>query len=150
MTAGIAGSFYAFLNAYISPDIFTFSDSIRFLLMVILGGAASTFGPVIGAAVLTYLPELLQQFAEWQKFAYGALLLLVMFGLPRGILGTLSNLSGRLRPVARGIDPREGTLAAEFLRDGARGSAELVTDSLTVRFGGLTALSAALGPRQTR
>ncbi|GJD40847.1 ATP-binding cassette domain-containing protein [Methylobacterium bullatum] len=143
MTAGIAGSFYAFLNAYISPDIFTFSDSIRFLLMVILGGAASTFGPVIGAAVLTYLPELLQQFAEWQKFAYGALLLLVMFGLPRGILGTLSNLSGRLRPVARGIDPREGTLAAEFLRDGARGSAELVTDSLTVRFGGLTALSAA-------
>jgi branched-chain amino acid transport system ATP-binding protein/branched-chain amino acid transport system permease protein len=143
MTAGIAGSFYSFLNAYISPDIFTFADSVRFLLMVILGGAASTFGPIIGAAVLTYLPELLQQFAEWQKFAYGALLLLVMFGLPRGILGTLGGLLGRLRPVARGIDPREGTPAAETLRDGTRKPAELVTQGLTVRFGGLTALSQA-------
>ena len=143
MTAGIAGSFYSFLNAYISPDIFTFADSVRFLLMVILGGAASTFGSIIGAAVLTYLPELLQQFAEWQKFAYGALLLLVMFGLPRGILGTLGGLLGRLRPVARGIDPREGTPAAETLRDGTRKPAELVTQGLTVRFGGLTALSQA-------
>ncbi|WP_336491406.1 branched-chain amino acid ABC transporter ATP-binding protein/permease [Methylobacterium nigriterrae] len=142
-TAGVAGSFYSFLNAYISPDIFTFADSVRFLLMVILGGAASTFGPVIGAAILTYLPELLQQFAEWQKFAYGALLLLVMFVLPRGILGTLSGLLGRLRPVSRGIDPGEGTPAAEILRDGARAPAELVTQGLTVRFGGLTALSQA-------
>lgn len=143
MTAGIAGSFYAFLNAYISPDIFTFSDSVRFLLMVILGGAASTFGPVVGAAILTYLPELLQQFDEWQRFAYGALLLLVMFGLPRGILGTLGSLLGQLRPVARGIDPREGTAVAEFLQDGVRTPAELATQGLTVRFGGLTALSEA-------
>lgn len=143
MTAGIAGSFYAFLNAYISPDIFTFSDSVRFLLMVILGGAASTFGPVVGAAILTYLPELLQQFAEWQRFAYGALLLLVMFGLPRGILGTLGGLMGRLRPVARGVDPREGTAIADFLQDGVRTPAELATQGLTVRFGGLTALSEA-------
>ncbi|GJE44606.1 ABC transporter permease subunit [Methylobacterium soli] len=142
-TAGIAGSFYAFLNAYISPDIFTFSDSVRFLLMVILGGAASTFGPVIGAAILTYLPELLQQFAEWQKFVYGALLLLVMFGLPRGILGTLGGLLGRLRPPARGIDPHEGMPVAEFLQDGVRAPAELATEGLTVRFGGLTALSEA-------
>ncbi len=74
MTAGLAGTFYAFLNSYISPDIFTFSDSVRFLLMVILGGAGSTFGPVIGAYILTYLPEYLQQFQLWQKFAYGALL----------------------------------------------------------------------------
>lgn len=143
MTAGIAGSFYAFLNAYISPDIFTFSESVRFLLMVILGGAASTFGPVVGAAILTYLPELLQQFAEWQRFAYGALLLLVMFGLPRGILGTLGGLMGRLRPAARGIDPREGTAIADFLQDGVRTPAELATQGLTVRFGGLTALSEA-------
>ncbi|MGX1413754.1 ABC-type branched-subunit amino acid transport system permease subunit [Bradyrhizobium elkanii] len=78
-TAGIAGALYAFLNSYISPDIFTFSDSVRFLLMVILGGAGSTFGGVIGAYILTYLPEYLQQFQIWQRFADGALLLLVMF-----------------------------------------------------------------------
>lgn len=141
VTAGIAGSFYAFLNAYISPDIFTFSDSVRFLLMVILGGAASTFGPVLGAFILTYLPEVLQRFAEWQKFAYGALLLAVMFGLPGGILGTLGQVYARLRPGPRGVDPAEGIPAAKTLA--GREPASLETAGLTVRFGGLTALSAA-------
>ena len=141
VTAGIAGSFYAFLNAYISPDIFTFSDSVRFLLMVILGGAATTFGPVLGAFILTYLPEVLQRFAEWQKFAYGALLLVVMFALPGGILGSVGSLYNRLRPGPRGVDPAEGTSAAQILE--GRTPASLETQGLTVRFGGLTALNAA-------
>ncbi|MFG1462832.1 branched-chain amino acid ABC transporter ATP-binding protein/permease [Xanthobacter sp. DSM 24535] len=144
VTAGIAGSFYAFLNSYISPDIFTFSDSVRFLLMVILGGAASTFGPVIGAYILTYLPEFLQQFQLWQKFAYGALLLVVMFALPRGIVGTLWSLVTRLKPQKREADPAEGIPAEQTLRRDVReGEAELVARDLTVRFGGLTALSKA-------
>ncbi|MEA2868691.1 MAG: branched-chain amino acid transport system ATP-binding protein livM [Bradyrhizobium sp.] len=142
VTAGIAGTFYAFLNSYISPDIFTFSDSVRFLLMVILGGAGSTFGPILGAYILTYLPESLQQFQLWQKFAYGALLLLVMFALPRGVLGTLRLAFDRLRPadpvpgVAEGL-PVETTLRHE--REML--TAELVANALTVRFGGLNALS---------
>ncbi len=140
-TAGIAGSFYSFLNSYISPDIFTFSDSIRFLLMVILGGAASTFGPVLGAFALTYLPEVLQRFAEWQSFAYGALLLLVMFVLPNGILGTLAQLLARLRPAPRGVDPA-GSVPADVTLAG-RTPAALATHELTMRFGGLTALSRA-------
>ncbi|WP_020187600.1 branched-chain amino acid ABC transporter ATP-binding protein/permease [Methylopila sp. 73B] len=144
VTAGVAGSFYSFLNAYISPDIFTFSDSVRFLLMVILGGAATTFGPVLGAFVLTYLPEYLQEFQLWQKFAYGALLLAVMFVLPRGVLGTLGLGLKRLRPPARGLSAADMAAAKVGLPPAARGAtAELVTQGLTVRFGGLTALSAA-------
>jgi ABC-type branched-subunit amino acid transport system ATPase component/ABC-type branched-subunit amino acid transport system permease subunit len=144
VTAGIAGTFYAFLNSYISPDIFTFSDSVRFLLMVILGGAGSTFGPVIGAYILTYLPEYLQQFQLWQKFAYGALLLLVMFALPRGIVGTLAHLFKRFRPPARVPDASEGLPAeAALRREKDTQSSELVANGLTVRFGGLTALSKA-------
>ncbi|MGL5168477.1 MAG: ABC transporter permease subunit [Afipia sp.] len=144
VTAGIAGTFYAFLNSYISPDIFTFSDSVRFLLMVILGGAGSTFGPVIGAYILTYLPEYLQQFQLWQKFAYGALLLLVMFALPRGILGTLTHLFKRFRPAERAPDASEGLPAEAALhREKNARSSELVANGLTVRFGGLTALSKA-------
>lgn len=144
VTAGIAGSFYAFLNSYISPDIFTFSDSVRFLLMVILGGAGSTFGPVIGAYILTYLPEYLQQFQLWQKFAYGALLLLVMFALPRGIVGTLAHVLKRFRPAERVPDASEGLPAeAALRRDKNAQSSELVANGLTVRFGGLTALSNA-------
>ncbi|WP_454917921.1 branched-chain amino acid ABC transporter ATP-binding protein/permease [Xanthobacter sediminis] len=144
VTAGLAGTFYAFLNSYISPDIFTFSDSVRFLLMVILGGAASTFGPVLGAYILTYLPEYLQEFAVWQKFAYGALLLAVMFLMPRGIMGSLALGLKRLNPGARGIDAAEGTAAEASLRQDARDQkSELVARDLTVRFGGLTALSKA-------
>ncbi|WP_127092187.1 ABC transporter permease subunit [Aquabacter cavernae] len=144
VTAGLAGTFYAFLNAYISPDIFTFSDSVRFLLMVILGGAATTFGPVLGAYLLTYLPELLQQFALWQKFAYGALLLLVMFALPKGILGTLAGLVKRFRPTARAVSIVGAVPAEESLRQPDKAlAAELVARGLTVRFGGLTALSNA-------
>jgi ABC-type branched-subunit amino acid transport system ATPase component len=144
VTAGLAGTFYAFLNAYISPDIFTFSDSVRFLLMVILGGAATTFGPVLGAYLLTYLPEFLQQFALWQKFAYGALLLLVMFALPKGILGTLGLLLKRLRPVDRAVSTAGAIPAEASLRPAEPGlAAELVARGLTVRFGGLTALSEA-------
>ncbi len=144
VTAGIAGAFYAFLNSYISPDIFTFSDSVRFLLMVILGGAGSTFGPVIGAYILTYLPEYLQQFQLWQKFAYGALLLLVMFVLPRGIIGTLRLVFDRIRPAVSVPDASEGVPAETSLRHEKRNlAAELVASGLTVRFGGLTALSNA-------
>jgi branched-chain amino acid transport system ATP-binding protein/branched-chain amino acid transport system permease protein len=141
IAAGVAGTFYAFLNSYISPDIFTFSDSVRFLLMVILGGAGSTFGPVIGAYILTYLPEYLQQFQLWQKFAYGALLLLVMFVLPRGVLGTLRLAFDRLRPPDPVPDVAEGLPVETTLRHDKEITAELVANALTVRFGGLSALS---------
>lgn len=144
VTAGVAGTFYAFLNSYISPDIFTFSDSVRFLLMVILGGAGSTFGAVIGAFILTYLPEYLQQFAIWQRFAYGALLLIVMFVLPRGILGSLQIAFDRFRPADPVPSASEGIAAENSLHHESRElPAELVANNLTVRFGGLTALSHA-------
>jgi branched-chain amino acid transport system ATP-binding protein/branched-chain amino acid transport system permease protein len=144
VTAGLAGTFYAFLNSYISPDIFTFSDSVRFLLMVILGGAASTFGPILGAYILTYLPEYLQQFAVWQKFAYGALLLVVMFVMPRGIMGSLALGLKKLRPGPRAVSAKEGIPAEETLRRDPRTQrSELVARELTVRFGGLTALNKA-------
>lgn len=143
-TAGLAGVLYAFLNSYISPDTFNFSESVRFLLMVILGGAATTWGPVVGAYVLTYLPEYLQQLQHWQKFAYGALLALVMFGLPRGIIGTLGHQLRRMVKMRREVDPTEGMPVEEALRLGGKQlGADLTARGLTVRFGGLTALSNA-------
>ncbi|NWG23598.1 MAG: branched-chain amino acid ABC transporter ATP-binding protein/permease [Pseudorhodoplanes sp.] len=142
-TAGLAGVLYAFLNSYISPDIFTFSDSIRFLLMVIFGGAGTTTGTLIGAYILTYLPEYLQQFQYWQKFAYGLLLAVVMFVLPLGVFGTLSELWRKWRPQPRRIEaaglPLEEALAIGKVAD--RRPTELKAEGLTVRFGGLTALS---------
>ena len=143
-TAGLAGVLYAFLNSYISPDIFTFSDSIRFLLMVIFGGAGTTTGPLIGAFILTYLPEYLQQLQYWQKFAYGLLLAVVMFVLPLGVFGTLVAIWRRWFPLPRGVDITEpalgiGELSKSPISHHAT-KAGLVAEALTVRFGGLTAL----------
>ena len=143
-TAGLAGSLYSFLNSYISPDIFTFSDFIRFLLMVILGGAGTTSGALIGAFILTYLPEYLQQLQYWQKFAYGALLAIVMFVLPLGIVGTAVEVFRRWRPLRRVSDADDGAtieVATQAPAAGQSRSAEMVASDLTVRFGGLTALN---------
>jgi branched-chain amino acid transport system permease protein len=141
-TAGLAGSLYAFLNSYISPDIFTFSDSVRFLLMVILGGAGTVLGPVLGAYILTYLPEFLQQFQYWQAFAYGFLLAAVMFVMPRGVIGTLLNArQARQAPQADNAGPNcLSQNSVEMPNRTARGDGLEAID-LTVRFGGLVALS---------
>lgn len=143
-TAGLAGALFTFLNSYISPDVFTFSDSVRFLLMVIFGGAGTTAGPIVGAYILTYLPDFLQQFGYWQQFAYGALLAIVMFVLPGGIVGSLEKWGGRLLKSRNVLNTAERVPATAFM-DGKvkHAGAELVADGLTIRFGGLTALNAA-------
>ncbi|EFI52704.1 MAG: branched-chain amino acid ABC transporter ATP-binding protein/permease [Pseudonocardiaceae bacterium] len=144
-TAGLGGVLYAFLNLYISPDSFTFNDSIRFLLMVVLGGAGSTVGALLGALVLTYLPEYLQQLQYWQQFAYGLLLALVMFVLPHGIFGTLSNLFTRFFGRATTRPPMPVGGIEKVLMDAKAGQApaSFSAEGLTIRFGGLTALNKA-------
>ena len=111
-------------------ESFTFFHSIGFLLMVILGGTGTLLGPVVGAATLTYVVELLQIFREWQIFAYGILLIVIMFAMPRGVVGTIEHLLRRLgaRPAARGpgvAEPRRAPGRAAgpqgaIRRDGAR------------------------------
>ena len=142
MAAGAAGVFYVYLNKYISPDIFSFTDSVRFLLMVILGGSGTALGPVVGASIMTYMPEYLQAFGHWQSFAYGLLLAAVMFFLPRGIVGSIEAfLSGRLgeaRAVsAGGQRPR---LADIITVERADGGACLDARGVSVAFGGLVAV----------
>lgn len=146
--AGVAGGLYAYLNRYVNPDTFSFSDSIRFLLMVILGGAGTSFGPLIGAGILTWIPNVLQAFGKWQLFAYGALLALVIFFLPKGIVGSVQDLwlrvrFGRAQAVRQpGAWPATTAATEAMLRveSSVRGPV-LQTSDLTIRFGGLSAVS---------
>ena len=146
--AGIAGALYAYLNRYVNPDTFSFSDSIRFLLMVILGGSGTTLGPLIGAGILTWIPNLLQAFGKWQLFVYGALLAAVIFLLPKGIIGTLNSwlraLISRSRNQQQSAEPwpKASDQIAGFLRSQDQNREPImVTSELTIKFGGLTALS---------
>jgi branched-chain amino acid transport system permease protein len=147
--AGIAGALYAYLNRYVNPDTFAFGDSIRFLLMVILGGSGTVMGPLVGAGVLTWIPNVLQGFGKWQLFAYGALLAIVIFVLPKGIVGTLRDLTGlifnrgRKQERASAPWPAASPATEQLLKvEAATGSAVVETRDLTIRFGGLTAVNA--------
>lgn len=95
--AGIGGSFLPHLMHYLSPDSFTWHESLIPLIMITVGGLGSLPGAVIGAAVLIVLPEYLRGLAELKMLVFGALLVLSMAFLPRGIAGLIGGLSVRLR-----------------------------------------------------
>ena len=105
--AALGGSLFAPLNGYISPSSFPFLQSILLLLAVMIGGSGTTFGPVIGAAVVVLLPELLADLAEYRLLVFGGLLLAVLRLAPLGIAGTAGNMLGRFLPT--GADTEIGT-----------------------------------------
>src|SRR5207344_1335253 len=72
---GIAGGLFAALFGFVAPDSFPFSQSILFLLAVIVGGAGWTLAPVVGAAISVVGPELLSSLAEYRLLFFGGLLL---------------------------------------------------------------------------
>jgi len=96
--AGLAGSLYAHFYTFISPDVFTVDVSVTVLVMVIVGGAGTAGGPLLGALLLTVLPEWLRPFRQYYLIVYGAAVVLVMVFLPEGVVGTLRR--ARLRPRA--------------------------------------------------
>jgi len=96
--AGIAGSLYSSYVHFIDPHTFGLSTSIVILCMVVLGGIGSILGSVVGAAILTFLPELLRlvikgipgisdKFPDFQTLAYGLLLVIIIIMRPQGLLG---------------------------------------------------------------
>ncbi|WP_275794697.1 branched-chain amino acid ABC transporter ATP-binding protein/permease [Ralstonia syzygii] len=86
---GLAGGMYAHLVGYLGPESFGLHRSIEALVMAVVGGLGTLAGPILGAVVVTYLPERLQSFAEWQFMAYGLLLMLSFVLVPKGIAGLL-------------------------------------------------------------
>ncbi|GAB6154292.1 branched-chain amino acid ABC transporter permease [Desulfosporosinus burensis] len=85
--AGIAGGYYATYISFVSPDSFTFMDSVTILAMVVLGGLASIPGVVIGAIVLGLAPEVLRFMADYRMLLYGALMVGMMIFKPEGFWG---------------------------------------------------------------
>jgi branched-chain amino acid transport system permease protein len=89
--AGVAGSLYAHLFTYISPDAFTLDLSILFFAMLILGGLGSILGSMIAAVFLTLLPEWLRFLDQYYMVLYGAIIILVIVYMPQGIMGVLKD-----------------------------------------------------------
>ncbi len=87
--ASFAGSLFAHYVGFITPQVASFLHSIELVTMVVVGGMASVHGSVFGAALLTALPQLLAEFEGWEMVVFGALLILVMVLLPRGLVPTI-------------------------------------------------------------
>ena len=153
--AGLSGAFFAHQDGYIVSDTFTFNKSVELLVFVILGGARTLFGPLVGSTVLVILPEFLKTLSEypfvpgWAKpvlehylLFYGALLILFLITMPEGMAGALKRIPflSRLLPPAplppirtvTALDPAE-------LRDGAT-RPTLVADDVKMYFGGVKAV----------
>jgi len=95
--AGIGGCLYAHLSGYISPDTYGFDQTVVFVTMLVLGGAGSLAGCVLGAVLLTFLPEWLRVLKDYYMVIYGVSVLLLMVFLPGGVVGLLRQAISRRR-----------------------------------------------------
>jgi branched-chain amino acid transport system permease protein len=95
--AGLGGSLYAHYTRFVSPEVFLFTYTVTMVIMVVAGGKGTLAGPLVGAVLFTVLPEALRAAAswQWQMLAYGVLLVLLVFFLPRGIVPALHARRGR-------------------------------------------------------
>ena len=134
--AGLAGGLQAALTGFIAPSSFPFSQSILFLLVVVLGGAGRTLGPLVGAAVVVLLPEALAGLAEYRLLVFGAGLLVVLWAAPGGITGAVARL---MTPPESARHPQPDIAIALAKLAGSGGS--LVAEGVRVAFGGVVAVA---------
>jgi branched-chain amino acid transport system permease protein len=84
--SAIAGSLYAHTMTFIAPASFGFNFSVELVTMVIIGGLASVYGSLLGAALLTVLPEMLRAFQDYDIIVYGFLLIVMTMYMPGGLV----------------------------------------------------------------
>jgi len=123
--AGAAGGLYAHTVRIIDPDVFLFIYTITMVIMVIAGGKGTLAGPVVGGLIFGLLPELLRGYVapEVQWMLYGALMILILIFLPRGIVPSGAALVARLRKRSAaepGDPPRSDAPLATTSASGAR------------------------------
>jgi branched-chain amino acid transport system permease protein len=104
--AGAAGSLYAHYIRIIDPDIFAFINTVTMVIMVISGGKGSLAGPIVGGLIFGLMPVFLRPIMapEAQWIAYGGVLIVILFLLPRGIVPSLARLYSKRRPEVAAAD----------------------------------------------
>ena len=115
--AGAGGVLLAHFDGYLNPKSFEVIKSFEILIMIILGGLGSIVGSVLGAVLLTVLPEALRGFAEYRMVIYSLLLIILMITRPQGLLGKSAAFKGwRGRKRAKSRTQAE-EITAEDTRD---------------------------------
>jgi branched-chain amino acid transport system permease protein len=99
--AGIVGVFFASKMAFVSPESFTFFESVMILCMVVLGGMGSIPGIILGALLLITIPEIFRDFQDYRMLAFGIALVLMMVFRPQGLLGAVNKKSTLVKTVLK-------------------------------------------------
>lgn len=86
MLAGLAGALNAHANSFIGPNDYGFEQAVTILSFALLGGIGSPFGPVLGALILTLLPELLTALHDFKLVVNGLIIVIAVLFMPRGLL----------------------------------------------------------------
>lgn len=86
MFAGFGGAFFAARQGMVNPESFTFIESALILAIVVLGGMGSQIGVILAAILLTVLPEVAREFAEYRMLLFGLVMVLMMMWRPQGLL----------------------------------------------------------------
>ena len=110
--AGAGGVLLAHFDGYLNPKSFEFIKSFEILIMIILGGLGSIVGSVLGAIVLTILPEGLRGFAEYRMVIYSLLLIMLMITRPQGLLGSTTAFKGLRKRMRRLTEGPSGTASS--------------------------------------
>ena len=136
LLGGLGGGMFAGAFAYISPDQFTFGESIVLLTMALLGGVQSPFGALLGTTLLVLLPEWLRFLKNVYLAVYGAAVILIMVSLPDGLWGAVASRLRRAKPIEGEVAP------LPLLAQTGTDSVEVALDikGLAKHFGGLKAL----------
>lgn len=147
--AGLAGVFFAAKMTFISPESFTFFESVIVLCMVVLGGIGSVPGVILGAALLLILPEMMRQFALYRMLVFGGAVVGMMVVRPKGLLAARRRavpLWRKERSYAAVVSgPHAPSTGSERVGSiaqppGEAGMILLETRKLSIDFGGLRAL----------
>jgi branched-chain amino acid transport system permease protein len=94
--AGLAGALLAHSIKFISPDSYSFDQSVVFLVMLIIGGSSSIGGAILGAVLLTFLPEVLRPLKNSYIMVYGAAVIAMIIFMPQGLAGLLRAIAARV------------------------------------------------------
>ncbi|WP_248310270.1 branched-chain amino acid ABC transporter permease [Bosea sp. 117] len=83
---GAGGVIFAAMQRFVSPESFTFWESLVIVLVIVVGGLGNPFGALLGATILILIPELLRAYADYRLLLYGMALVVIILARPRGLI----------------------------------------------------------------
>ena len=139
--AGLAGIFFVHQNGYVSSDAFNLSQSLFFLIAVVIGGLGHPYAAIAGTTILILIGQFTAVLYDYALLLYGGILLLVMLVYPGGAAGLLSSLWQRIRPPALApAGPQPAETLSFAAPAAAVGGPLLALEGVTKRYAGVTAV----------